>query len=148
VAWRGSARAATMAPSQGKAPMTRRQGTTPTSTRSRRGEGQATRDIARGRHGRDPRHRRQRSRGHRGDNRPDLSDRQECRREIYRLAPISAANSNGGRWNQARLRRGDAVARARARGRREASEGERPPGRVRPGRPAPTGEPGPTGGPG
>jgi hypothetical protein len=58
MAWRGSARAAAMAPSQGKASMTRRQDTTPTSTRSRRGEGQATRDEARGHHGRDPRRRR------------------------------------------------------------------------------------------
>jgi hypothetical protein len=47
-----------------------------------------------------------------GGNRPDLSDRQECRREIYRLAPISAANSGGGHRNQARRRRGDTVARA------------------------------------
>jgi hypothetical protein len=45
-------------------------------------------------------------------NRPDLSDRQERRREIYRLAPISVANSGGGRRNQARWRRGDTVTRA------------------------------------
>jgi hypothetical protein len=66
MAWRGTARAATMAPSQGKAPMTRRQATTPTSTISRRGESQAARDKARGRHGRDPRHKRRRSRRRRG----------------------------------------------------------------------------------
>jgi hypothetical protein len=47
-----------------------------------------------------------------GGNRLDLSDRQERRREIYRLAPISAANSGGGRQNQAQRLRGDAVARA------------------------------------
>jgi hypothetical protein len=35
VAWRGSACVATTAPSQGKAPMSRRQSTTPTSTRAR-----------------------------------------------------------------------------------------------------------------
>jgi hypothetical protein len=63
MAWRGSARAATMAPSQ---PTTHRQGTTPTSTRSHRGEGRAAQDEARGRHGRDPRRRRRRSRGHKG----------------------------------------------------------------------------------
>jgi hypothetical protein len=119
VAWRGSARAATTAPSQGKAPMTRRQDTTPTSTRSRRGKGQTTWDEDQGHHGRDPRHMRQRSRGHKGGNRPDLLDRQERHHEIYRLRPISAANSGGGGRNRARRRRGDAVARARARGRRE-----------------------------
>jgi hypothetical protein len=54
-----------------------------------------------------------------GGNRPDLSDRQEHRHEIYRLQPISVANSGGGGRNRARRRRGDAVARARARGRRE-----------------------------
>jgi hypothetical protein len=47
-----------------------------------------------------------------GGNRLDLSDRQERHREIYRLAPISVANSGGGRRNQARRRRGDPVARA------------------------------------
>jgi hypothetical protein len=55
----------------------------------------------------------------RGGNRPDLSDRQEHHREIYRLRPISAANFGGGSRNRARRRVGDAVARARARGRRE-----------------------------
>jgi hypothetical protein len=102
----------TTAPSQGKAPTTRRQATTLTSTRSRWGESQATRDKAQGRHGRDPRRRRRRSQGRREGDRPDLSDRQERRHEINRLAPISAANSNGGCQNQARRRWGDAVARA------------------------------------
>jgi hypothetical protein len=54
-----------------------------------------------------------------GCNRPNLLDRQECRCEIYRLWPISAANSGGGGQNRARWQWGDAVARARARGRRE-----------------------------
>jgi hypothetical protein len=123
VAWRGSACVATTAPSQGKAPTTHRQATTLTSTRSHRGESQAARDKARGRHGRDPRCRRRRSQWCRGGNRPDLSDRQERCREIYRLAPILASNSGEGRRNQARWQWGDAVARARARGRREVSEG-------------------------
>jgi hypothetical protein len=102
VAWRGSARAAMTAPSQGKAPTTCRQATTLTSTRSRRGESQAALDKARGRHGRDPRRRRRRSQGRREGNRPDLSDRQEHRRKIYPLLPISAANSSEGRRNRAR----------------------------------------------
>jgi hypothetical protein len=82
------------------------------STRYRRVEGQATQDQAQGCHGRDPERRRRQSRGHHGGNRQDLSDRQERHREIYRLVPISAANSGGGRHNQARRRQGDAVARA------------------------------------
>jgi hypothetical protein len=48
-------------------------------------------------------------------NRPDLTDRQMRRRGIYRLRPILAANSGGSGRNRARRRRGDAVARARAR---------------------------------
>jgi hypothetical protein len=60
VAWRGSARTTTMTPSQGKALTSRRQSTTPTSTRSRRGEGPTARDQARGRHGRAPEHQRRR----------------------------------------------------------------------------------------
>jgi hypothetical protein len=47
-----------------------------------------------------------------GGNQQDLSDRQEHRREMYQLAPISEANSGRGHRNQARRRRGDAVARA------------------------------------
>jgi hypothetical protein len=65
VAWRGSARAATTTPSQGKMPMTRWQGTTRTSTRSRQGKGRAARGEARGHHGQNPRCRRRQSRGHR-----------------------------------------------------------------------------------
>jgi hypothetical protein len=83
-----------------------------TSIRSRRGESQAARDKARGRHGRDPEHRRRQRREHQRGNRLDLSDRQERRHEIYRLAPISAANSGGGRRNQVWWQRGDAVTRA------------------------------------
>jgi hypothetical protein len=57
-----------------------------------------------------------------GGNRPDLTDRQERRREIYRFLPISVANFGGGRRNRARRRRDDTVARAWARGTREVSE--------------------------
>jgi hypothetical protein len=87
-------------------------------------------------------------------NRPDLTDRQVHRRGIYRLRPISAANSGGGRRNRARQQWGDAIARAQAREEEEVSEeSDRvgltgPPGRVQPGRPAPIGGPGSTGGPG
>jgi hypothetical protein len=73
---------------------------------------------------------------------------------IYRLDTISAADSCGARRNRARRRRGDAVASESTREKTtRASEGVRPvrltepPGRVRPGRLAPTGGPGPIGGP-
>jgi hypothetical protein len=42
---------------------------------------------------------------------------------IYRLQPISTADSGGARRNRARRRRGDAVARAGERKRTRASEG-------------------------
>jgi hypothetical protein len=61
-------------------------------------------------------------------NRQDLSDRQERCRGIYRLRPISAADSGGARRNRARRWRGDVVARARAREEEEASEGVWPVG--------------------
>jgi hypothetical protein len=83
----------------------------------------------------------------------DLADRQDRRLLIYRLVTISAADSGGARRNRAQRRRGDAIARESARKKTQASEGVRPigltepPGRVRPGRLAPTGGPGPTGGP-
>jgi hypothetical protein len=54
VAWRGSARAATTASSQGKSPMTRRRINQLTEHRSRQGQGLAARDQARGRHGQGP----------------------------------------------------------------------------------------------
>jgi hypothetical protein len=98
------------------------------STRSRRGEGQATRDQARGRHGRDPERRRRQRWERQGGNRQDLSNRQERHREIYQLAPISTANSSGGRRNQAQRRRGDAVARAGERKRTRWARGVRPVG--------------------
>jgi hypothetical protein len=73
---------------------------------------------------------------------------------IYRLSTISAANSDGVHRNRARRRRGDAVASESTREKTtRAREGvwpvglTEPPGRVWPGRVAPTGGPGPTGGP-
>jgi hypothetical protein len=64
MAWRGSARVATMTPSQGKTPMTHRQGIVQhqhmTSSRGSR----AAPGEARGRHGRNPRCGRRRSQGH------------------------------------------------------------------------------------
>jgi hypothetical protein len=119
VAWRGSACAATMAPSQGKTPMTRRQDTTPTSTRSHRGEGQAARDEARGHHGQDPRRRRRRSRGHKGvidqiswTGRSAVAGSIDCD-PSRRLTPAEAAGIGRGSGE------GDAVARARVRGGRK-----------------------------
>jgi hypothetical protein len=50
-------------------------------------------------------------------------DRRESHRLIYRLVPISAADSGGARQNRARRRRGNAVTRASARKRTRASEG-------------------------
>jgi hypothetical protein len=124
------------------------------STRSRRGQGQAARDQARGRHGQAPELQRWRGCERPGGNRQDLTDRRNHRRLIYRLGTISAADSGGARRNRARRRRGDVVARESTRGKTtRASEGVRPvgltepPGRVRSGRLAPTGGPGPTGGP-
>jgi hypothetical protein len=88
-----------------------------------------------------------------GGNRLDLADREERHRGIYRLRPISVADSSGARRNRARRWRGDTVARARAREEEEASEGGATDRfdrchLVGPGRPAPTGGPSPTGGPG
>jgi hypothetical protein len=98
------------------------------STRSHRVGGQATRDQARGHHGRDPEHRRRQRREHQGGNRQDLSDKQERHREIYRLVPISVANSGGGHQNQARRRQDSAVARAGERKRTRCARGVRPVG--------------------
>jgi hypothetical protein len=70
------------------------------------------------------------------------------------LRPISTADSGRARRNRARQRRGDAVAKAGERKRTRCARGcgrsvwPKPPGRVRPSRPAPTGGPGLTGGPG
>jgi hypothetical protein len=81
-------------------------------------------------------------------------DRRNHRRLIYQLGTISAADSGGAHRNRARWRRGDVVASESAREKTtRASEGVRPvgltgpPGRVRPGRLAPTGGSGPTSGP-
>jgi hypothetical protein len=54
VAWRGSARAATMASSQRKTPMTRRRNNQLTKPKHHRGWGLATQERAWGRHGRSP----------------------------------------------------------------------------------------------
>jgi hypothetical protein len=74
---------------------------------------------------------------------------------IYRLGPISAADSGGARRDRARRQRGDAVARGSARGKTTlVSEGgatgraDRVAGRVRPEGLAQIGGPGPIGGPG
>jgi hypothetical protein len=99
VAWRGSARAAMTASSQGKSPMTCRRSTQPTKHRSRRGQGLAARDQARARHGQGPELRRQRGCEHPGSNRLDLTDRQNRHRLIYRMSIISAADSGGARRN-------------------------------------------------
>jgi hypothetical protein len=117
----------------------------PTSTRSHPGEGRA----ARGRHGRDPRRRRRRSRGH-TEAIDKISRTSRCayagsidHDPSRRLTPAGAAGIERGGG------KGDAVARARVRGGREvdASSGRvdltEPPGRVRPGRPAPIGGPRP-----
>jgi hypothetical protein len=55
-------------------------------------------------------------------------DRQERHCLIYRLVPISVADSSGAHRNRARRRRGDAVARASTRKRTRASKGVRPVG--------------------
>jgi hypothetical protein len=51
-----------------------------------------------------------------GSNQRDLTDRQLRHREIYRMHPISMANSGGGGRNRGRDGSGDPVAGARARG--------------------------------
>jgi hypothetical protein len=116
MAWQGSARAATLAPSPGKVSTTCRQGTTHTSTRSRQGKGQA----ARGHHGRNPRCGRRWSRGHQEaidkisqTGRSTVAGSIE-RTPSRRLAPAGAVGIECGGDD------GDSVARARARG-----EGER-----------------------
>jgi hypothetical protein len=101
VAWRGSARAATMAPCQGMTPTTHRQGiaqhqhTTPS-----RGRREARRE-AQGRHGRNPRCGRRRSRGH-GEAIGEISWTGRCTvaRSTERT-PISMASSGGSGRNRA-----------------------------------------------
>jgi hypothetical protein len=114
-----------MASSQGKSPTTRRRSTQLTKHRSRRGQGLAAQDQARGRHGQGPELQRRRGCERPGSNRLDLADRRNRRHLIYRLSIISAADSGGARRNRARRRRGDAVARGSAREKMtRASEGE------------------------
>jgi hypothetical protein len=111
VAWRGSARAATTASNQRKTPTTRRRNNKLTKPKNHHGQGLATRGQARGRHGRSPERRRRRGCRRRGRNRADLADRRNLYRLIYRLGGISAAETDGAHRNQARRRRGSAVAR-------------------------------------
>jgi hypothetical protein len=115
VAWRGSARTAMMASSQGKSPTIHRRSTQLTKPRSHCGQGIAAREKARGRHGQGPELRRRRGCERPGGNRSDLADRRNRRRLIYRLSIISAAETGGARRNRARQRRGDAVARGSVR---------------------------------
>jgi hypothetical protein len=92
---------------------------------SHRGQGLATREQARGRHGQGPELQRRRGCGRPGSNRVHLTDRRNRRRLIYRLSNISAAETNGARRNRARRRQGDAVARGVAREKKtRVSEGE------------------------
>jgi hypothetical protein len=148
MAWRGSARAAMMASSQGKSPTTCRRITQLAKHRSHRGQGRAARDQARGCHGQDLELRRRRGCERLGSNRQDLADRRNSRCLIYRLGPILAADSGGAHRNWAQWRRGDAVSKESVRGKMmRVSEGVRPvrltepPGWVRPGRLASTGGP-------
>jgi hypothetical protein len=76
-----------------------------------RGQGLATREQARGRHGQSPELQRRRGSEQRGSNRVDLTDRRNRRRLIYRLSSISVAEADGARQNQARQWHSDAVAR-------------------------------------
>jgi hypothetical protein len=84
MAWRGSARTVTTASSQRKTPMTRRRNNQLTKPKQHRGRGLATRERARGHHGRSPELRRRkgmqttrtqssRSRGRAEPPSPDLS---------------------------------------------------------------------------
>jgi hypothetical protein len=102
MAWRGSARVAMTASSQGKSPTIRRRSTQLTKPRSRRGQGTADREQARGRHGQGPELRRRRGCKRPGGNRSDLADKRNHRRLIYRLSTISAAETSGARRNQVR----------------------------------------------
>jgi hypothetical protein len=126
VAWRGSARAATTASNQRKTPMTRRRNTKLTKPKHHRGQGLATREWARGRHGRSlelqrrkgmqtTRTQSSRSRGQAGPPSPDLS--------------IERHLGGGDQWSS--LESSAAAARRRScqvsreRGEERVSEGER-----------------------
>jgi hypothetical protein len=122
--WRGSARAAMMASSQGKSPTIRRRSTQLTKPISHHRQGTA----ARGRHGRSPELWRRRGCKRPGGNRVELADRRNRHRLIYRLSTISAVETGGARRNRARRRRGDTVARGVAREKEtRVSEGRRRP---------------------
>jgi hypothetical protein len=130
VAWRGSAHAATMASSQRKSPTIRRRNTQH-QARYHRGQGLATREQARGRHGRGPELRRRRGCKQPGSNRVDLAVRRNRHRLIYQLSDISAAETIGARQNRAWWWQGDAVAREVTREKKtRVSEGEEATGRT------------------
>jgi hypothetical protein len=95
------------------------------------GQGLATREQARGCHGRGPELQRRRGCEQPGSNRVDLADRRNRHRLIYRLSVISAAETDGARRNRAWRRRSDTVARGVA-GEKETrvSEGEEATGRT------------------
>jgi hypothetical protein len=95
-----------------------------TKPKHHRGQGLATREEARGRHGRGPELRRRWGCEQRGSNRVDLADRRNRRRLIYRLGGISVAETDGARRNRARRRRGDTVARGVAREEDASERGE------------------------
>jgi hypothetical protein len=102
-----------------------------TKPRHHRGQGLATWEQARDRHGRGPKFRRRKGCEQPGSNRVDLADRRNRRRLIYRLSGISKAETDGARRNRARWRRGDTVARGVAREERtRVSEGEETTGRT------------------
>jgi hypothetical protein len=102
-----------------------------TNPSSHRGQGLATREQARGRHGQGPELRRRRGCRRPGSNRVDLADRQNCHRLIYRLSDISAVETEGARRNRARRRQGDTVTRGVAREKKtRVSEGEEATGRT------------------
>jgi hypothetical protein len=102
-----------------------------TKPKHHRGQGLATREQARGRHGQGPELRRRRGSEQRGSNRVDLVDRRNRHRLIYRLSSISAAKADEARRNRARRRRSDTVARGVTREEwMRVSEGEETTGRT------------------
>jgi hypothetical protein len=82
VAWRGSARVATMASNQRKTPTTHRRNSKLTKTKHHHGRGLATREQARGRHDPSPESQRRKGCRRRGRNRVDLADRRNRHRLI------------------------------------------------------------------
>jgi hypothetical protein len=98
---------------------------------SHRGQGLATREQARGCHGRGPELRRRRGCGRPGGNRVDLVDRRNRHHLIYRLSVISTAETDGARRNRGRRWRGDTVTMGVMREKKtRVSEGEEATGRT------------------